>query len=53
MSDYSESGSRPVDDAAVPDPPTEDEVRQAQEEQYPDQAATRREGGPPTPEHLR
>jgi hypothetical protein len=52
MSDYSESGAQPVDDATVADPPTEDEVRRAQDERYPDQAATRREGGPPTPEHL-
>lgn len=26
MSDYSESGATPVEDAAVPDPPTVDEV---------------------------
>ena len=26
MSDYSESGAQPVEDAAVPDPPTVDEV---------------------------
>ena len=52
MSDYSESGALPVDDAVVPDPPTEDEVRRAQDERYPTQAATRQEGGPPTPEQL-
>ncbi len=44
MSDYSESGARPVDDAAVDDPPTEEEVRAAQERNYPEQAATRVEG---------
>jgi hypothetical protein len=44
MSDYSESGARPVDDAAVDDPPTEGEVRAAQERNYPEQAATRVEG---------
>jgi hypothetical protein len=53
MSDYSEAGAQPVDDAAVDDPPTEAEVRRAQEEHYPEQAATRVEGGPPTVERLR
>jgi hypothetical protein len=53
MSDYSEAGAQPVDDAAVEDPPTEADVRRAQEERYPAQAATRVEGGPPTPDHLR
>ena len=46
MSDYSESGAQPVDDAVVPDPPTEGEVREAQERNHPRQAATRREGTP-------
>lgn len=46
MSDYSESGAQPVDDAAVADPPTEEEVRDAQERNYPGQAATRVEGPP-------
>jgi hypothetical protein len=46
MSDYSESGARPVDDAAVEDPPTEEEVRKAQEANHPGQAATRLEGTP-------
>ena len=52
MSDYSESGTRPVDDAAVADPPTEAEVRAAQDRRYPQHAATRREGGPPTVQDL-
>ena len=52
MSDYSESGAQPIDDAAVDDPPTVDEVRRDQDERYPEQAATRREGGPPSPEEL-
>ncbi len=52
MSDYSEIGAQPVDDAAVEDPPTEADVRRAQDERYPEQAATRIEGGPPTAEHL-
>lgn len=40
MSDYSEHGAIPIEDAAVDDPPTEEEVRHAQEREYPDQAAT-------------
>jgi hypothetical protein len=41
MSDWSEQGAVPVDDAVVDDPPTEAEVRAAQERDYPEQAATR------------
>lgn len=40
MTDYSEEGATPVDDAAVDDPPTEEEVREAQKRKYPDQAET-------------
>jgi len=40
MTDYTEHGAVPVDDAAVDDPPTEAEVREAQREQYPEQART-------------
>lgn len=40
MTDYSEEGAVPVDDAAVDDPPTEEEVREAQERDFPDQAET-------------
>ena len=40
MTDYNEQGATPVDDAAVDDPPTEEEVRAAQERKYPEQAAT-------------
>jgi len=40
MSDYSEAGAVPVEDAATDDPPTEAEVREAQEREHPDQAAT-------------
>ncbi|MCD9623294.1 hypothetical protein [Rhabdothermincola salaria] len=40
MSDYSEQGAVPVEDAAADDPPTEEEVREAQERDHPDQAAT-------------
>ncbi len=40
MSDYSETGAVPVEDAATDDPPTEEEVRAAQERDHPDQART-------------
>lgn len=49
MSDYSEAGAQPVEDAAVDDPPTVDEVREAQEREHPRQAATRVEGSPTDP----
>ena len=38
MTDYSEQGAVPVEDAAVPDPPTVDEVLERQREEYPEQA---------------
>jgi len=50
MTDYSEQGAQPVDDAAVDDPPTEEEVRAAQAREYPDQAATA-DGRPGDAEH--
>src|SRR5215207_5699330 len=40
MSDYSEQGAVPVEDAVVDDPPTVDEVAARQERQYPEQART-------------
>lgn len=40
MSDYSEAGAVPVEDAAVDDPPTVDEVLERQRSEYPEQAAT-------------
>ncbi len=46
MSDYSESGAQPIEDAVVDDPPTEAEVLAAQEVEYPEQAATRLHGRP-------
>jgi hypothetical protein len=46
MSDYSEHGTEPVEDAAVSDPPTDAEVRAAQERDYPEQAATAEHGDP-------
>jgi hypothetical protein len=38
MTDYSEHGAVPVEDAAVPDPPTVDEVLERQRAEYPEQA---------------
>ena len=49
MSDYGETGPVPVEDAASDDPPTEEEVRAAQERDFPDQAATAMHN-PPHPE---
>ena len=40
MSDYSERGAVPVEDAAVEDPPTVDEVLERQRIEHPDQAST-------------
>jgi hypothetical protein len=40
MSDYSEHGAVPIDDAAVEDPPTVEEVLEAQRRNHPQQAAT-------------
>lgn len=40
MSDYTEHGSVPIEDAAVEDPPTVDEVLERQRREYPEQAAT-------------
>jgi hypothetical protein len=51
MTDYSEQGAVPVEDAVVDDPPTEDEVRDAQDREYPEQAATRQEGERPSLPH--
>lgn len=52
MTDYSEHGAEPVDDAAVPDPPTVDEVMQQQAEEFPDQARTAMRHRPATAEEL-
>jgi hypothetical protein len=49
MSDYGEAGAGPVEDAASDDPPTEEEVREAQEREFPDQARTAMHN-PPDPE---
>jgi hypothetical protein len=40
MSDYSEQGAVPVEDAAVEDPPTVDEVLERQRAEAPEQART-------------
>ncbi len=40
MSDYSEHGTIPVEDAAVDDPPTVDEVDERQRRDFPEQART-------------
>jgi hypothetical protein len=40
MSDYSEQGAVPVEDAATDDPPTVDEVLARQRAEHPEQAAT-------------
>jgi hypothetical protein len=38
MSDYSEQGAVPIEDAATDDPPTVDEVIERQRKEHPDQA---------------
>ena len=40
MTDYSEQGAVPVEDAVVDDPPTVDEVIDRQRIEHPEQAAT-------------
>jgi hypothetical protein len=40
MSDYTEHGAVPVEDAVVEDPPTVDEVLARQRAEHPEQAAT-------------
>ncbi|MET0460198.1 MAG: hypothetical protein ABW122_16870 [Ilumatobacteraceae bacterium] len=40
MSDYTEHGAVPVEDAVVDDPPTVEEVLARQRAEYPEQAAT-------------
>jgi hypothetical protein len=52
MSDYSEQGAVPVEDAAVADPPTVDEVLERQRTEHPDQARTSTFGSVPTEEEL-
>jgi hypothetical protein len=52
MTDYSEHGAVPVEDAAVPDPPTVDEVRDRQAEEFPEQVRTAVHHPPATTEEL-
>lgn len=50
MSDYSERGAQPVEDAAVEDPPTVEEVKAAQRRKHPEQAETAMHGDPTEPD---
>ncbi len=52
MTDYSEHGALPVEDAAVEDPPTVDEVLEQQEENFPEQARTAMNHRPATADEL-
>lgn len=52
MSDYSEQGALPVEDAAVDDPPTVEEVRERQRVEHPDQAKSAVFDSAPTDEEL-
>ena len=40
MSDYSEHGAIPVEDSAIDDPPTVDDILERQEIEHPEQART-------------
>lgn len=40
MTDSNHDGAEPVDDAAVPHPPTVDQVMERQSEEFPEQART-------------
>ena len=40
MTDYTEHGAEPIEDAVVEDPPTVDEVLERQRVEYPEQART-------------
>jgi hypothetical protein len=46
VSDYSEQGAIPAEDASVEDPPTESEVAERQAREFPEQAATAEHGTP-------
>jgi hypothetical protein len=52
MTDYTGEGTVPVDDAAVSDPPTVDEVQKRQAEEFPEQARTAMRHPPATAEEL-
>jgi hypothetical protein len=50
MTDYSEQGAVPVEDARVADPPTVDDVLERQRAEYPEQARTSSMAGPASEE---
>jgi hypothetical protein len=50
MSDYSEQGAVPIEDAATEHPPTVDEVLEQQRREHPDQARTAMNNPPMSPE---
>jgi hypothetical protein len=50
MTDYSEQGAVPVEDAAVADPPTVDEVLEEKRRERPEQAVTSTMSSAPTNE---
>ena len=52
MTDYSESGAAPVEDAALADPPTVDEVLKRQAERFPESARTGMNHPPATAEEI-
>ena len=52
MTDDSEHGAVPVEDAAVADPPAVDEVLERQRIEHPAQASTSAPGAAPTDEEL-
>jgi hypothetical protein len=52
MTDYSERGAEPVEDAAVEQPPTVEEVQAQQAEKYPEQARTAMHHRPATAEEI-
>lgn len=52
MTDYTGEGAVPVDDAAVSNPPTVDEVQERQAEEFPEQARTAMHHQPATAEEL-
>ena len=52
MTDYSSDGAVPVEDAAVEDPPTVDEVLERQAQRFPEQARTGMHHPPATAEEI-
>src|SRR6478735_9192721 len=52
MTDYSQSGAAPADDAAETDPPTVEEVLERQAEKFPEQSRTGMSHRPPTADEM-